>query len=229
MQITLANVTAWLRATSLLLLAGQLIACATPPATADSRATADSLNFEGLETVKVRRFDVAQVRPGADFSIYTDVLLTEPQLAYRTPDSASQQFPLTPEQKDAFAMLVTEVFTAEIDAMTSPALATKAGPNVLELGVRLVDIAASVPPRSVAAAGRASIALRAVGDVTLVIELRDSQSRELLARVVDTKAVEGVAIASDNELLTRWEDVEAVCRRWARIVRQGLTQLLGDN
>ena len=112
--------------------------------------------------------------------------------------------------------------------MQSPRLVTEPGPDVLELEVRLVDITASVSPRSAASAGRASIALQAVGDVTLVIELRDSQSREILGRVVDTKAVAGVAVASNNELLTRWEDVEAVCRRWARIVRQGLTQLLGD-
>ncbi len=200
-------------------------ACAPQP-TGNSTAVAAELNYEGLETVSVRRWDVGQVRPGADFSVYSAVMLDTPRLAFRTPDRSKGQFPLSQEQKDAFRDLVGEVFESELATMTSPRFVSKPGPDVLELNVRLRDITATVPPRSISPAGRAAIALQAVGEITIVLELRDSESGEILARVVDQRAVEGVAIARDGGLVTRWDDVEQLCRRWASITRHGLESLL---
>jgi hypothetical protein len=214
-------------ATGILVIVSLLAACSTMPASGDSQATADALNYEGLQTVPARRMDIVQLRPGVDFSGYDTVLLTSPEIAYRTPDRSRQEFPLSQEQKDAFAALVNDVFASELDRMTSLGLADGPGPGVLRVAARLQDVTATIPPRSAAPAGRASIALRAVGDVTLVIELSDSRSHEILARAVDTKAIEGVAIASDGALVTRWDDVERIVRRWAVITRQGLEELLG--
>ena len=202
-----------------------LAACATPPA-GDVRADAEALNYEGLETVSSRMMDVVQVRPGADFSLYNAVLLKEPELNYRTPDRSQQQFPLSQEQKDGFQDYIGELFSSELGSMASPALVDEPGPEVLELIVRLNDITATVPPRAAGSAGRVAIALRAVGDVTLVLEFSDSQSGELLARAVDRRAIDGVAIAKGGELVTRWEDVEAIAERWARATRQGLEEAL---
>ena len=202
-----------------------LSACATPPA-GDVRADAEALNYEGLETVPSRGIDVVQVRPGTDFSLYSAVLLREPELNYRTPDRSQQQFALTAEQKDGFRDYIEELFTAELESMGSPALVTEPGPEVLELVVRLNDITATIPPRAAGPAGRVAIALRAVGDVTLVLEFSDSESGEILARAVDRKAIDGVAIAKGGELVTRWEDVEAISERWARVTREGLKEAL---
>ena len=176
--------------------------------------------------MRSREVDIVQVRPGTDFSRYRGVLLREPELSYRTPDRSRQQFPLSAEQQDGFRDYVAELFAAELGGMTSPALVDEPGPDVLELVVRLTDITATVPPRSAGPSGRVSIALRAVGDVTLVLEFSDSESGELLARAVDQKAVDGVAIAKEGELVTRWEDVEAICKRWARLTRRGLEATL---
>jgi hypothetical protein len=213
------------RAICLAALALLLSACATPPA-GNVQAMADALNDEGLETVPSRNIDIVQVRPGADFSTYRGVLLREPELDYRTPDRAQQQFALSQEQKDGFQDYIAEIFASELGQMASPVLVDATGPDVLELQVRLTDITATVPPRSAGPAGRVSIALRAVGDVTLVLEFSDSESGELLARAIDQKAIEGVAIAKEGELVTRWEDVEAIVKRWARLTRQGLEEAL---
>ncbi|MEO1201426.1 MAG: DUF3313 family protein [Pseudomonadota bacterium] len=200
------------------MLAIALGACATPPA----GGVPESLMAEGLESVSARRFDSVQVRPDTDFSPYNAVMLAEPIIEYSDPDPARQEVPLDQTRKAEFADYIAELFSSELASMVSPELVTESGPGVIELAVSLVDITATVPPRSAGPAGRVSIALRAVGDVTLVIDLSDSESGELLARVVDRKAVDGVAIAKQGELVTRWEDVEAIAKRWARLTRQGL-------
>ena len=70
------------------------------------------------------------------------------------------------------------------------------------------------------------MALQAVGEASLVIELFDSQSGEILARGVDTKAVEGAAMAQDGGLVSRWEEVDKLCARWASTTRKGLESLI---
>jgi hypothetical protein len=84
-----------------------------------------------------------------------------------------------------------------------------------------------VPPNAVGKSGWGSLSLRALGEATLVIELSDSESGEILARVYDRRAIEGVAIAQDPSApVTRWEDVEVLCEQWASTVRERLDVLV---
>ena len=100
-------------------------------------------------------------------------------------------------------------------------MTSSAGPKALELEVRVQDIVAMVPPRSVSGVG--DIALHALAEATLVIEISDSESEEILARVYDRRVIEGTAIAQkQGPPVTQWEDVEAVCSRWAATVRARL-------
>lgn len=185
-------------------------------------ATEGEVNYEGLLTVPNRRFALVQLRPETDFSRYTGVLFDAPELAYVTPDRLRKEVALTREQKISFREFVDEVFTAELEQMESPGLVAEAGPEAIRLDVRLQDIRAMLQPRSGGTIGWPSIALRAVGEVTLVIEIHDSESNEILARVVDTRPVEGIAIAKDGGWLTRFQDVERIVQRWASRTRQGL-------
>jgi len=101
MNINPSNSAPLRRATSFLFIAALLAGCATPPPGGSGRDVAEPLNYEGLETVSARRMDIAQVRPGTDFSLYNAVLMRPPELAYRTPDRSRQEFPLSGEQQAA--------------------------------------------------------------------------------------------------------------------------------
>jgi len=60
-----------------------------------------------------------------------------------------------------------------------------------------------------------------------VIELGDSESGEILARVYDRRALEGVAISQNQEApLTRFEDGESMTRQWASTVRERLDAIV---
>lgn len=184
------------------------------------------VNFEGLTTVAARRLDVAQVRSGVDFSTYSGLLVSAPELAFRTPDRSNLEFALADVQKQRFQTMLATAFTAEFAALNNLQLSDVAGPEVIELLVRVQDIVATVPPSTVGGIGRGGMALQAVGNVTLVLELSDSLSNEILARGVDTRKVEGVAMRqSGNRMLTRWEDIAELCAEWASIARSGLEDL----
>ena len=62
-----------------------------------------------------------------------------------------------------------------------------------------------------------------------MIELRDSQSNEILARAVDAGETSGGAIRTpEGELRTRFEAPEKVVEKWAAKARAGLENLLAD-
>ena len=207
--------------------AGLLSACA-PQATAP--VDLPQTNFDGLQEVASKYFDAAFVRPGVDFGRYRELLVSRSDLAFRTPDREKQQFPLTEEQKERFRQLLDDEFANELVGAKNLRMTDSPGPEVLGLRVRVQDIVATVPPRTVGNIGWGGIALQALGEATLVIELRDSESEEILAKVFDRRAIDGIAVAQkQGPPVTRWEEVEAVCKRWAATVRARLDVVVSGN
>jgi hypothetical protein len=185
------------------------------------------VNIEGLQEVPARNFEVAFVRPGVTFADYTKLMVDELELAFRTPDREQNQFPLGEDQKTRLRAAMATAFGEELGKLENVEVATAPGPDVLALRVRVQDIVARAPGRRVGGAGRAGFALETVGEMTLVIELRDSQSDEVLARVFDRQAVEGAAMVSGDGVISTWEGVDRIVARWATRTRDGLEHLLG--
>jgi hypothetical protein len=204
---------------------GSMAACAPQPTIP---IDLPKTNFDGLEEVSSRHFSAAFMRPGVDFTDYQELLLGESELAFQTPDRAKQQFPLTPEQKNRFRQLLDAQFSDEFATSKTLQITSSAGPKVLKLDVRVQDIIATVPPRSVSGVG--NIALQALAEATLIIELSDSESEEILARVFDRRAIQGTAIAQRRgPPVTQWDQIEAVCDRWAATVRARLDVVVSGN
>ena len=203
----------------LLVLSLSIVTCSSQ----DPLAVSSAVNYEGLAEVSRPRFDVAQVRPGTVFSAYDAVILRAPELAFRTPDRSQKQFPLDEVQKQRFEEMMAAAFSKELSNLQNLGLRERSGPRVLELTVRVENITATVPPGQGMQLG---FALTAVGEATLVLELRDSQSEQILARGVESRAVQGAAAGLDGGMVTRWEDVEKLCSRWATMARSRLDVLV---
>ncbi len=112
-------------------------------------------NYEGLRTVPSQRFEIAQYRPGVDFTRYRSVYLVEPELEFRRPDRSRQEFPLSAEQQTRFRDQLAASFREAFATSDTLAVATEPGPDVLTLQVRVIDIVARVTggrPASAAAA-----------------------------------------------------------------------------
>lgn len=206
-------------------LGGLLSACAQQPS---MPVVLPTTNADGLQQVNSAHFSAAFVRPGVDFSSYQQLLVSESELAFKTPDRSKHQFPLTEEQKHNFRQLLDKQFRDALSTSDTLQLSDTVGAKTLGVLVRVQDIIATVPPRSVS--GVSDIALYAVGEATLVIELSDSESAEVLARVYDRRAIEGTAISQKGGApITRWEEVEALCKHWASTVRARLDVVIGGS
>ncbi len=199
-------------------------ACAPQPT---QPKPAGEVNIEGLQRVSARNFEAAFVRPGVRFADYTTLIVDELELAFRTPDREQNQFALGEDQKTRFRAAMATAFGEELGKLQAVQVVTAPGPNVLALHVRVQDIVARAPGRRVGGAGRAGFAMETVGEMMLVMELRDSESNEVLVRVFDRRAVEGAAMLSGNGVVSTWEGVERLVGRWAARSREGLERLLG--
>ncbi len=156
-------------------------------------------------------------------------MVKELELAFRTPDREQNQFPLGEDQKTRFRAAMATAFGEELGKLQNVEIVTEPGPDVLALRVRVQDIVARAPGRRVGTAGRAGFALETVGELTLVLELRDSESDEVLVRVFDRQAVEGAAMVSGDSVVSTWQGVERIVARWASRASEGLDRLLGGD
>ena len=189
---------------------------------------AATIGPDGLREVRSKAFDTAWVRPGVDFGHYRQVLISRAELAFVTPDRSKQRFPLSEEQKQRFREMLDANFAAGLARSERLQVAAAPGPVALELHVRVQDIVATVAPRTVGR-GRGGIALQALGEATLVIELRDSESEEILARVFNRRTVDGIAVAqTQGAPITLWEDIDIICARWATLVTERLDAIVSE-
>ena len=210
------------------MLVASLPGCASTSGTAPA-TDAVGVNYEGLATVRSKTFDIAQVRPGTNFSAYSRLQLGTPELAYRTPDRGDRQFPLSEEQKARFRDNLVAAFDQEFAGLQTLELVDESGPDTLVLAVRVEDIGVTVSPSTVGRSGRGAALLEASGGAVMTIELRDSQSNEILARGVDAADVSGGALRTpEGELRTRFESSEKILETWAAKARAGVDNLLAE-
>ena len=94
------------------------------------------------------------------------------------------------------------------------------GPAVLILDGAMLDIVSRVPPQQ---ASRGDIFISRIGEITLVLQLRDSMSGETLARAAERRAIEpaGRGAVRANSVTT-WSEVRRLARRWGSKLRNGL-------
>jgi hypothetical protein len=95
------------------------------------------------------------------------------------------------------------------------------GPDTLIVGGGLLDVVSYVPPGPVA--GRSRIFLSSVGEATLVLEVRDSQTNRILARAIDWRAASSAAgLATEANRVTTMAEVRRLIRFWASRLREAL-------
>jgi hypothetical protein len=213
---------------STILVVASLPGCGSAPVAVPSTEVA-TVNYEGLTAVRSSAFIRAEVRPATDFRAYSRLRLGTPNLAYRTPDRAERQFPLTEEQKRRFRDALAAAFDREFADFKALDLVDEPGPATLDLDIRVEDIVAAVAQHPVGRVGRAAAFLEASGDAVIILELRDSQSNEILARGVDSGTATGSALReSKDDLRTSFESAESLVDKWAAKARVGLENLLDD-
>ena len=203
-----------------------LSGCSTSPTTMPELDT--SLTYDGLAKVKNAKVGGAWMRPDFSLAGYTKIMLQGAGIEYRpvkpvnraAARSSATQFPVTPEQQARLRTIVSDAFRTELAQSKKFQLVDQPGPDVLTIWGGLVDVVSFVPPEPM---GRGNIYLSSVGEATLIVEIRDSESNAVLVRIADRRAadmMQGGAMQSNS--VTNWSEVQQLARSWATRLRTTL-------
>ena len=206
-----------------------LAGCETAPPTIQTGPDAE-LSFDGLHMVDNSQADVAWARPDFNLDGYTKIWPVGAGIEYRqvknrgrtTMDrSKGGPYFIDDKARAQFETLVGDIFKEELQKVETYELADGPGPDVLMVRGGLLDVTSYVPPDPVG--GRSAVFLSSVGEATLVLELRDSETGTILARAVDRDAAEtiGGTFRRSNSV-TNSAEAKRLIRHWATRLREGL-------
>jgi hypothetical protein len=214
------RITTWIAASMLVVFAGTAMA-EKPPET-----------WDGLVEVKSKRLDYAYLAPGADFRPYTKVIVDPTQAAFskdwlknmndrrdismRVDEEHAQQ--ILEAARTNFADVFHEAYTkAGYTIVTAP------GPDVMRVSPGVANLYVNAP--DVMGAGRSRSYTANAGEATMILEIRDSTTNALLARVLDRRETrESVGMAQTNRV-TNASDFRMLFKSWASICVKGLEAL----
>jgi len=214
-----------------LAIAALSVACTATPPTIQTGPDAE-VSFDGLHKVDNSQADLAWARPDFDISGYTRIMLVGEGVEYapaknrgRTTIERSRSGPYFIDEgtRTRFETLVSETFLDEMKKIEHFTLVNEAGPDVMMVRGALLDVVSYVPQDPMNMAGRSNIYLSTVGEATLVLELRDSETGAILARSIDRRAAEPIGgTFVDSNRVTNAAEVRRLVRFWGRRLREGL-------
>ena len=208
-------------------LAASLTACAGAPAPPPSIAPDAEPSIDGLYPVDNSILQYAEAKRDLDLASYDAFVLGPVEVAYkkdptiRTPGQQDSNFALSAQQMET----LKETFREEIErALTQDdgyALVTEAGPNVLRLDAYLIDLVVRFDRE--ATVGRNRQYTDSYGEVTMILELKDSESGEILARVADRRDPTRTTyeVVEVRSTFVR-SDVTRMFRHWGETLRERL-------
>ena len=206
--------------------------CSSTPPTIDMSPDAE-VTYDGLHPVINSRLAQSWARPGFDISTFSKVMLHGAESEFRPGGQNPRQnralgpnehFAVTPEQKARFDELMGAAFVEELSSSEVFTIVTEPGPDVLLVTGILLDVVSFIPEDR---AGRSEVFLSRIGEVTLVLEIRESESGAILARGVERRAAENAgSTMSRSNRVTNTAEFRRVARRWATVLREGLDEFM---
>ena len=204
--------------------------CATSAAPTMQTGPDAEISFDGLHRIDNSQAEMAWMRPDFDISMYSKILPVSSGFEYRKATNQGRTqiernrggpYVISAEDRERFEALVSEVFQEEFSQVQNWEFVTEPGPDVMILRGGMLDVFSDVPPENLA--GRSTMFVSAVGQATLVLELRDSETNTVLARSIDRRWAQrpGGQMMESNRV-TNTAEVRRLVRMWAVRLREGL-------
>jgi hypothetical protein len=181
--------------------------------------------WDGLKLVKLKGLDAAYARPGADFTLYTKLIIDPIQVAFaKNWDKKSTVYKQKlstkelDEIKTKLGKLAEETFAEEFSKKGGIQIVTEPGPDVLRFSSAIIDLW----PRAVDTQepGRNYTYTTSAGSATLYAELRDSETGQLIGRVVDAREARNSSTMRWTNSVENTAEARAMVSDWARILRK---------
>ena len=210
----------WLVATAVLSIATIARATDAPP-----QSTQDGLQLEAQT-----RERVVYVKPGASLAQYDKVAILDCYVEFEKDwqkDYNSSRVGLEDRVSDkdvermkaGLAAEFKKVFTKELQDKGGYQVVTSAAPDVLVLRPALINVEVNAPDLMSADIGRTIV--RSAGQATLYLELWDSTSSTILARIEDARADDS-AFAQEANRVTNTAAADRILHDWADELRKHL-------
>jgi hypothetical protein len=197
-------------------------ACASETSTRNLEVTHD-----GLERVPKSRVERAWIKPGVDFSQYTEVGLLDCFVSFKRNWRMNHQGVRTRDMERITTTLSEEfrtVFTEALESGGFPVV-EQAAEHVLLIRPAIIDLDVAAPQTN--SAGRSDSFTASPGIMTLVIELYDSESNEILARAIDRQRARNVGGIRWTTTGTNREAARRILSRWADLLVSRLEDVHG--
>lgn len=216
--------TAGLLAAAFLCLWSVVAAAASPPET-----------WDGLERRKAKGIDLLYVRPGAEFKAYRSLVLDPVQVAFdknwdpnKDVRGASGRLSAADMQeiREKMGSEFRRIFGEQLAAAGYDVVA-KPLEDTLQVTAALADVYINAPDAMTA--GRTTTYTMNAGRMTLVMELRDGPTGQLLARVVDRHVGNETGFATVSNGVTNSAEFRRAVTAWAKRLVKGLDRLRGKS
>lgn len=190
------------------------------------------ITADGLHRLDGSGFQLAWVKPDVEFADYKTIMLASPDVTYkRTPrrrsggSTAAPNYALGDVKMAKFKSELVESLQKEFDRSEFYDVVDTPGADTLLIKPSIIDLVVLVPTEERPASERTFSTSTAV--MTLVMELRDAQSGEVLARIAERR--EARAPGANGTTTLTWSSsvndaaaIRTMFKRWARILREHL-------
>ena len=176
------------------------------------------LTEEGLYPVSGARVGFAAIKPGTDLGIYRRLMIPEVLVSQK---DDRNNYELGDREIADLRRYFHEELAKELQEKGGYQIVNEPGEDVLFVRTWLMDLLVKTPPEPTSA--RSKVYVASAGEVTLVVELRDSQTGELLARAADRREVSAPGQGLQRSVsVTNVREARRLFAHWARLLRERL-------
>lgn len=190
---------------------------------------------EGLVLQKITKSRIVYVKPGATFTQYNRVAILEPLVEFEKDwqkDYNNSRMGLEgrvsdkdiDRMKTGLAAEFKKVFTKELQDKGGYQVVDTAASDVLVLRPALLNVEVNAP--DMMTAGVNATVVRSAGQMTLFLELWDSSTNTLLARIMDA-AADSDSFAKQANRVTNVQAADRILGDWAHELRVRLDEIKG--
>ena len=189
---------------------------------------------EGLVRVDSKVADAVYRRPEARMSTYSKVLLRPIEVQFAKDWDPSKggtvlykmNEPDREKIKSELAELFAETFRKELEKGNYP-LVTQAAADVVEIQAAIVNLYITAPDVSMDVAGRSKVYTSDAGHMTLIMQLHDSVTGQLLARAYDHRSG-GTDMWQWTNSVTNTAEARRIIATWATALRKAFDASRAD-
>ena len=191
-----------------------------------------AMAHDGLQKIAIKGVDLAYARPGATLSGYKRVRLDPVEVGFHKdwdPQRTGSRLKLSTSERESIksgvSQLVQEEFTRELQAKNAYQVVSVSGPDVLRVKASIVNLYVNAPDTQ--SAGRSRTYTVSAGEMTIYVEMFDSETGQLLARMVDRSVARDTGVMNLSSSVVNSSEARAIAGAWARTLRNGLDKAHG--